>query len=438
MAVIDKNGLLIEVEVAVTPDEIRRDFLTGKHGIYRQPQPGMAGFVPNKFFYAVPVSFAVSGAAVVKELDGSGKYGVMSLTLPEKLKRNPGEPLWFLEKGGGEVRIVKRAGVLNDLRLDTPQIRRCMEVRLLEELVSQRHMTENFRGGRPHSVLVSRGEETGASDVPPSGLAESVSGLSEEISSAVSQSEGSPSEGSQSEGSPSDGRADTVSSGENAAPGGSNISLNTKDSCITNKNDALIVRDSCADCENSSDRVTDFMVDSSDKSRRGKGAVSGRDNDKSSKNKICSDLAISLNASETAVSDMSRQSTSNAQTMSEKTVHYGADILKDSHNGDVSKPDVMTASAMASSLDTADDISSIMPTNSDSYKEVASKILKDSAKDKMAVSERLKDSDHGITEAEPGPSVPDAAADSAGRRRGERLVREGDGWSWAPRDPEKT
>ncbi|MDR1314353.1 MAG: hypothetical protein LBQ12_11840 [Deltaproteobacteria bacterium] len=144
MAVVDRNGGIIEIEVKASAEEITRDFEKPKHGIYRRP-PLASGFVPNRFLFAVPAALDVKAAlSAVRKLDATGKYGVMAVSLPVRLKREPGEPFWFKLPGSGDVKILRRAGVLRDLRQDTPRFRRLIEMRLLEELVSLRHVAENF------------------------------------------------------------------------------------------------------------------------------------------------------------------------------------------------------------------------------------------------------------------------------------------------------
>ncbi|MDR1080613.1 MAG: hypothetical protein LBQ79_06560 [Deltaproteobacteria bacterium] len=249
VAVIGRDGELIEIEVSATLDELRRAFLKPKHGMYSRPPLGMAGFVPNRFLFAVPASVAASGAlSAVRELDGSGKYGVLAVTLPTRLKRQPGEPFWFTGSGSGDVRTAKRPGVLSDRGLDTPHLRRLMEMRLLEELVSQRHMTENFRLPEYASAGGARAPEARSQEsAPGGGDACGVGGRAGTPARGHGESPGSPgvspdavTSGSAGKPSPAGGKASPHGSAVSGKPGmsGSGARTGSESREVSGKSDA--------------------------------------------------------------------------------------------------------------------------------------------------------------------------------------------------------
>ncbi|MDR1314352.1 MAG: hypothetical protein LBQ12_11835 [Deltaproteobacteria bacterium] len=143
VAVLDADGRVIEIEVKTTLADLRRDFKKPKHfGYLRSGAKG--AFAPDAFFFAVPDTMDLEKAVkAVGELDGSGKYGVMAVTLP--LPAGDGrEPLWFSGSGAGAVRIVKPAGRLRERDGAGPELRPVIVRRLLAELVNQRYLTETF------------------------------------------------------------------------------------------------------------------------------------------------------------------------------------------------------------------------------------------------------------------------------------------------------
>ncbi|MDR1080614.1 MAG: hypothetical protein LBQ79_06565 [Deltaproteobacteria bacterium] len=143
VALIDSEDLVTEVEVKVSLSDLRRDFKKRKHS--RGGRDGgrkAADFVPDRFLFAVPDTLDLNRAlAAVDELDGTGRCGVMAVTLP---REGEAEPLWFSGPGTGAVRIVRPAGDPRPRGSGMPEARRRIEKRLMSELVNQRYMTESY------------------------------------------------------------------------------------------------------------------------------------------------------------------------------------------------------------------------------------------------------------------------------------------------------
>ncbi|MDR1040036.1 MAG: hypothetical protein LBR80_07700 [Deltaproteobacteria bacterium] len=140
VAVIDRDGRFVEVEVKVSLSDLKRDFEKPKHGAngYRG---GKGRFVTDRFLFAVPDTMDIDKVlSLMDTLDPQGNYGVLAVTLPEPCA---GEPLWFLDSGSGEVRVVRPPKSLGAREPD-PKLLWSIERRLMAELVNQRYMAESF------------------------------------------------------------------------------------------------------------------------------------------------------------------------------------------------------------------------------------------------------------------------------------------------------